>query len=201
MTVSAWINPDALAASGIFTTNKTTTTHRGFWFTLSDASGHLESSFGDNTGPNAADRRSKVSASAVSTGSWQHVAARIRGAGDMDLLINASDAGGSYSGTGGAMAYNTGVAGRIAEVGGLFFDGKIAEVGLWTVSLSDAEITALAKGVSPRLIRPDVLLGHWPIWGVSTTEVDSTANSNEGTLAGTAPVANHSPTAALTRAA
>ena len=194
VTVAAWINPDTLTAGdGIFTTNKLSATHRGFWFSITDISGHLECDYGDNNGNGATNRRTKVSTGAVSTGSWQHVACCIRGAADMDIYINGSDAGGAYSGSGGAMAYNTSFGGQIASVISNTFDGRMAEVGLWTVSLSAAEILALSKGVSPDLFRTDVLLGYWPIYGLVSPEINLGSSSVNATLNGTAPVADHAP--------
>ncbi len=52
-----------------------------------------------------------------------------------------------------------------------FYDGSIAEAGMWTVALSQADWTSLALGVSPSLIRPDKLLAYWKILG-NSPEVD-----------------------------
>ena len=197
VTITAWINPDTLKIQGIFHTNKLTTTHRGFWFDMADASGHLSCNYGDNGGSTAADRRSRTSTGTVSTGSWQAVACRMRGSGasDMDIWIAGADAGGSNSGTGAGVQHFASAAGRIGTVAGTnFFDGRIAEVGFWNVSLSDAELLALSKGVSPKMIRPESLLVHHPIWGVAVPEVDLSPNSLEApTLNGTANLANHCP--------
>lgn len=46
---------------------------------------------------------------------------------------------------------------------GSYCDGMIAEVGIWNVALDDAEIAALAKGVSPLLIRPQNLVTYVPL--------------------------------------
>lgn len=44
-----------------------------------------------------------------------------------------------------------------------FFEGLLAEWGMWNVALSQAEIQALAKGVSPLFIRPQNLLMYIPL--------------------------------------
>ncbi len=198
VTVAAWINPDTITAGdGIFTTNKVSATNRGLWFQITNGTGNLEASYGDNTGTTASDRRSKVSTGAVTTGSWQHVACCIRGAGDMDIYIAGSDAGGSYSGSGGTLTHSASFGGMVAEVVSNTFDGRLAEVGLWTVSLSAAEILALAKGVPPAKIRPDVLLGYWPVYGAADPEINlGTTPSKQATLNGTAPLADHAPVGA-----
>lgn len=55
-------------------------------------------------------------------------------------------------------------ANRIANTGFAgYANGSIAEVGIWNVALSAGEIVSLAKGVSPRLIRPQSLVFSAPL--------------------------------------
>ena len=44
------------------------------------------------------------------------------------------------------------------------FSGSIAEVGIWNVVLTDAEVATLATGVSPRSVRPESLVFYAPLW-------------------------------------
>jgi hypothetical protein len=46
---------------------------------------------------------------------------------------------------------------------GLYADGKIADAAIWNVALTAAEIASLAKGISPRLIRPQSLVFYAPL--------------------------------------
>lgn len=46
---------------------------------------------------------------------------------------------------------------------GSYFDGIIADAGLWNVALSDEEVRLLACGASPLLIRPQNLVAFWPL--------------------------------------
>jgi hypothetical protein len=43
------------------------------------------------------------------------------------------------------------------------FNGRLAEVAVWDVALNADEITALARGYRPSLIRPDKLLWYIPL--------------------------------------
>jgi hypothetical protein len=43
------------------------------------------------------------------------------------------------------------------------FNGRIAEVGIWNVGLTDAEIAMLAKGIKPIYVRPESLLYYIPL--------------------------------------
>lgn len=193
VTIAAWVWPDTLTAGmSVFSNNKSTTQHRGVWFGVSAGTGVLEANYGDNTGSSSADRRSVVSTGTIATGSWQHIATRVRGAADMDLNIAGADAGATFSGTGGGVAYAGGIGTMIGR-SNVFWNGKIAEVGFWNVSLSAAELLALAKGVSPRRIRPDALLGYWPVYGQASPEAEIggggyNATVTEATLFDHAPV-------------
>lgn len=60
----------------------------------------------------------------------------------------------------------------------------IAEGGLWSVELTVAEWAALAKGVSPKLIRPQSLVACWPLIGRASPEPDLRGGYNL-TLTGT----------------
>jgi len=62
-----------------------------------------------------------------------------------------------------------------------YTDGLIAEVGLWNALLTTDEISALAAGFSPALIRPSALLGYWPLGGPydgATTYTDLAAGNS-----------------------
>lgn len=44
-------------------------------------------------------------------------------------------------------------------------EGKLAEVGVYNVKLSDGEVQALGRGMSPLAVRPDALVAYWPLHG------------------------------------
>lgn len=46
---------------------------------------------------------------------------------------------------------------------GAYFDGRIAEVGIWNTALTAAEITSLAKGMTCDKVRPQSLVFYAPI--------------------------------------
>jgi hypothetical protein len=58
---------------------------------------------------------------------------------------------------------NTCIGARYATTFGGFHPGDIAEAAIWNVSLTAAEIAAMAKGVSPRLIRPTARVFYAPL--------------------------------------
>ncbi len=48
---------------------------------------------------------------------------------------------------------------------GKFWDGAIAEAAAYSTPLDAADIISLASGFSPALVRPDKLIGYWPLGG------------------------------------
>ncbi len=95
----------------------------------------VEIDFGDGT---AFGRRSKVGTTSLSLQTWYHIVGVLRGATDMSIYVNGVDDGGSYSGTGGALAY-TGQAATIGKYGTHYFNGQIEGFRLYNRGLSDKE--------------------------------------------------------------
>ncbi len=97
---------------------------------------------------------------ANTVGTWYHAAAVFLGSGQ--------NVTGYINGVAGTPATNTGstlstldrlVIGTRLSAGspGLYFDGDIAEVGVWNAALAAEEIAGLAKGFRCRMIRPQSL--------------------------------------------
>ena len=53
-----------------------------------------------------------------------------------------------------------------------YFSGMLAHAAIWNVALTAAEVASLAKGIDPRLIRPDALIAYWPLIGRTSPEID-----------------------------
>lgn len=130
-----------------------------------------------------------------SAGSWVHIAIAYNKTGSViQIYVNGVEigAGGAQSGTWGTATLGTNM--RLGVNGGLssgFFDGDIAEVGMWSVVLDAAEIAALAKGFSPSLIRPTSLNAYWPIFGNNSPELDRRKNAYDLTLTASPAKSDH----------
>lgn len=107
------------------------------------------------------------SASTVSANTWFHVSAVESASNSRALFLN-----GTKSTTGqnpqltrvpsgiasvliGADRLNNGIANR--------HTGRVADVGIWNVALTDDEVASLSKGVACRLIRPQSLVFYAPL--------------------------------------
>lgn len=83
-----------------------------------------------------------------------------------------------------------GVLARLNQGG--FFDGRLAECGIWNVALTDDEVATLARGFAPPCVRRASLLAYYPMIRDTTTLKDLfSATANNLTLAGTTAVADH----------
>lgn len=82
---------------------------------------------------------------------------------------------------------------------GNHMSGRICECAIWSVALTDLEVSYLALGVKPIYIRPASLLRYWPIWGLHSPEIDLSRNGDDLTLFGGTPaLANHAPVTLFT---
>jgi hypothetical protein len=113
----------------------------------------------------ATGQNSAVTTDTFTLANWHHAAARFAGAASRIAYLDgvASVEQTTSRATGGNLDSLT--IGRGA--GGTYnpsipFNGRIAEVGVWDVALSTAEIASLARGFKPSQIRPDKLLFYLP---------------------------------------
>lgn len=126
-----------------------------------------------------------VSTTSQATGSWCHVAA-----------VFASDTSRSIYLNGGGKATNTTSVLGFTPTRMTFMEyrnfstlyplnGKIQEIGIWNVALTDAEVYALSRAISPLSVRPDALGEYWPMLGRTSPEQNMVGGSAM-TLNGTA---------------
>lgn len=148
-----------------------------------------------------------------STGQWHHACA-IR-AGDTDRRVFL-DGGGKATGSGDDGFSSASFPPDCVALGALrrttvqdYLNGKLAWPCIWNVALTDAEVTTLAAGVHPFLVRPESIVWFAPLTGATSgNEVDiiggrtlvkpgtvGTAESPLVSMGGVWPV-NYTPAAA-----
>ena len=89
-------------------------------------------------------------------------------ASDWTNTRNTDDRSSDHSHSG--VDFNIGRAYQSAPGTAKFFNGAIADCAAWKVKLSASDVSSLYSGFSPQLIRPDALLGHWPLGGAYSTD-------------------------------
>lgn len=101
---------------------------------------------------------------------WQHACARFVSATDRSIFLDGGSRGDettSKTTTGHdivAIGYKDG------SSDSQFLTGNLAEAAMWNVALSNDEVSLLAKGLSPLLMRPAALQMYAPLWGRGSPE-------------------------------
>lgn len=128
-----------------------------------------------------------------STGTWHHWAGSYDGE-TVTLWINGTSAGTNTTPSGNMWAPPAGTKTYIGEgygFTGRYWDGKLAEIGLWNRALSADDIAALADGFAPALF-PRGLISYWPLMGRISPEPDWFGGQT-GTLVNSPTYADHPP--------
>ena len=134
-----------------------------------------------------------IGATTIPTGVWVHVGGNFDGTTAIRVMVNGvQDATAPMTGQMVASQSPNWHIGRRAD-GVAIFDGRICEAFLSMAHLSNAEWLALARGVSPILVRPAALAGYWPIWGVGAPEVNLVSPLGPMIVNGSLPVVDHAP--------
>lgn len=146
VTFAAYVYLNALDGSTrLFESDGSSSGYFGYWIGI-QPTGQLGVHYGSGGGAGPSSRRSKHSTAAISAGRWYHVAAVIRGAGDIDIYIDGVDAGGTYTGTGGAYLPGTNPAFiGYSSISGSHLYGMVDELVIYTRSLNASEIAQLAQ--------------------------------------------------------
>jgi gliding motility-associated-like protein len=189
ITVSAWVYVDQAVSNWapVFASQDNAPIYNGFWLIVQPTS--MSIGYGDGFGENnPAFRRSKTANFANISNRWVHITGIIRGAVDMDLLINGINVGGDYSGfTDKPMSAS---ASDIAKIGywysnnqTLHFKGKIDEVRMWNRALSAEDVRNV---MCKRLVGNESgLIGYWGFDELGGGVVnDKSPSGHHGTLQG-----------------
>lgn len=132
-------------------------------------------------------------ASAPANNVWFHACAVFTSATSRAVYLNgANKATNTTSRTPTGINRTTiGFEGSLAGFGPFLSGGSIAEVAMWNVALTDADVASLALGVSPFLVRPDALVPYWDLLGSYSPEINRKSNTSVMTMQGTVTAAAH----------
>lgn len=122
------------------------------------------------------------------TGVWFHFCGVFVGDSERYSYVNGGNKASNTTNNGSDQSlYDTLTVGGRNLSGAEYFNGELAEVGIWNVALSDAEISSLGKGFACPHVRPGSLINHIPMVRGSQDVV------GDLTETGTAGVASHPP--------
>lgn len=179
MTISIWFRPSNLTdLQNLVIVNNSSLTDTGCYIVYrADQAGkplgavnrHADTSFGE------ADLNS-----GFSSGVWAHCAGVFSSASSRSVFVNGSKATNTTSSTPPTAMQSIHVGHYATAVS--YCDGQLAELGIWNVALTDDEITALARGLSPLRVRPSALVNYYPLIGNGTENgAKGSPLSNTGT--------------------
>lgn len=117
---------------------------------------------------NGGTRTSATSTGGVTINGWNHVAGVFAATNSRAAYLNGAKATNTAAVTNPTINKVT-----LAQVVDLnYWAGRVAHAAVWSAALTDDEVTALAKGFSPLLIRPTSLAAYWPLDGNDSPEPD-----------------------------
>lgn len=167
--IAGWFQPDGTGVTDVFMALSSNVVATNWWIAGVDAASNKI--FAQKR--NGASIGSAVSTTTVSAGTWHHFAAvfasntsrtvYLDGAGKGTNATSVTDP--SHNFLTAALVLNGGP-------GALPFNGKLAELAIWSAALTDASAAALAAGVSPRFIGPSFLSFYAPLIGRASPEPD-----------------------------
>ena len=98
--------------------------------------------------------------SGYSASTWQHACGVFASSTDRRIFLDGGSKGTSTSDRTPSSLAATNVA---RQSNGSYLSGQLAEIAMWNVALSDAEVAVLALGISPLLMHPESLVAYWPL--------------------------------------
>lgn len=160
ITLSGWFKTDDLTTNQVVVANATSGTGVGVYLIFRGVSAGDPISATDYDGSTSAQANSGGS---VSANTWYHGGAVFNGASSRDVFLNGTKTSNTTTtSTNLASTDRTNIGALIST--NSHFSGNLAEVGIWNVALTDAEMAILATGVSPLRVRPSALVFYAPMW-------------------------------------
>jgi hypothetical protein len=157
-TLACWFNPDNITSNGQL-------------IALSPVSGNLwglalgGAISGDPVIAYHTSTANAVTSAGFSANQWQHGCAVFTSTSSRTAYLNGGNSGTSLASENLPTAATQLLIGsrRFAGNLDLFMDGQIAEVGIWNVALTAAEVASLAKGMTCDKVRPQSLVFYAPL--------------------------------------
>jgi hypothetical protein len=134
---------------------------RGFYLRTSFTGGTQKARM---TARDASGVQSSTTSTSLTVGTWHSVVGTATSATQRDVYLDNAGAGANITSISPASLARTSIG--ALDTGGVLsanIDHEIADVAIWSVILGAGDRAALAAGVSPALVRPDVLELYAPL--------------------------------------
>ena len=184
---SAWVRPDDRGAQYAVASDSGSGTGKQIRLGASSGGKFLIGMRGTNVGSSVHYDNSNTT--------WFHITGLFIASNNIKLYVNGSLDGENTTATNNISDFadsdefyiGTGIQSG-TNLTGRSWEGGIAEVAAYAAQLSAGEITALAAGFSPLMVRPSALVGYWPLGGAYS-------NDNMDIVGGNTLTTNGGPTA------
>jgi hypothetical protein len=163
LTMACWFKTDSVTVDQtlVYITNSAANPSRFALFIAGTSVGDPLRAFvaGTNNTPSAI-----LDFGTVTAGSWSHAAGVFTSATSRRAYLNASESSENTANVGAATMSSMEIGAR-SDFGNtaLFMEGQIAEVGIWNVALTAAEVASLADGMTCDKVRPQSLVFYAPL--------------------------------------
>jgi hypothetical protein len=188
VTLAAWFLPSNVTTSGVLVgITDNADANSGHRFTISASGAATGDPIEAICQPGTVSAVVAKTTTGYTAGAWQHACGVFTSSTSRTAYLNAGS-----SGTDTQSATPTGlnqikIGMRVNVTPGLFFDGLIAEVGIWNAALTAAEVASLADGMTCDKVRPQNLVFYAPlVRDLIDAKGGLTITNNNG-----ATVANH----------
>lgn len=164
LTIACWGNCDNIA-NGQHAIAITRSASNSGWYILGFGGGAV----GDPVQAGAQNDAGSLTGVANSTtgysqSNWHHACAVFTNTASRHALIDGGSKGTNTTDIVTSPSVNrSSIGARFGSGVNNAYDGSLAEVGVWSVALTDDEVISLAKGFSPPMVRPSNLVFYMPL--------------------------------------
>jgi hypothetical protein len=158
LTMACWFNPDLLQDAALCAVESAS--GNANWFGLFAGLTGIVTASTVQTGTAS----SAATTATYTTGSLNHCCGVFAATNSRTIYLNGANAvTNTATRTPNNIAETVIGARRFGGILGLYFNGKIAEVGIWNAALTAAEVASLAKGMTCDKVRPQSLVFYVPL--------------------------------------
>ena len=159
LTLACWFRGNGTPATGVFwpiiVLNDTGSNDR---VNIAVTGSNVTCAFVDD----GVDAATATATGEYTSGSWIHGCAIHASSSSREIYVNGVSKGTNTSALNSLSSFNRMTIGS-NHIASAFFNGSIAEVGVWNVALTASEIASLAKGVTCDQVRPQSLVFYAPL--------------------------------------
>lgn len=156
ITISAWVRPTSVA--NLTEILSICSADSGNYFSLRLNANQIQAVARSNTS------RTATSTQVLSTNTWYHVCAVFASSSSRAAYVNGGNKGtNTQSSTPSVVGGETTLAGLGGSSNGDYYSGDIAELAIWNVALSDAQVLMLSLGLEPTFVAPSNIAAYLPL--------------------------------------